>query len=66
MSTNFPSTSSDSLKVEVPRTLSGLVYLLDKMRDLGVPEIVFPSSGGTVYGNVPSGEAKEIDALSIH
>ena len=34
-----------------------------KMRDLGIPEIVFPSSGGTIYGNVESGIARETDML---
>ena len=43
--------------------MRGLDYLLRKMRDVGVCEIVFPSSGGTVYGNVDSGIARETDTL---
>ena len=64
LSSTFPSTSSDSLELEVSRTLSGLDYLLRKMREAGVKEIVYPSSGGTVYGNVSSGNVKETDPLS--
>lgn len=64
LSSTFPSTSSDSLELEISRSLSGLDYLLRKMRDLGIKEIVFPSSGGTVYGNVVEGFAKEDSKLS--
>ncbi len=63
LSSTFPSTSADSLELEINRTLKGLDYLLRKMRDMGVKEIVYPSSGGTVYGNIASGKAKETDAL---
>ena len=63
LSSTFPSTSTDSLELEISRTLKGLDYLLRKMRDMGVKEIVYPSSGGTIYGNVPFGKAKETDQL---
>lgn len=63
LSSTFPSTSTDSLELEISRTLKGLDYLLRKMRDEGIPEIVFPSSGGTIYGDVESGIAKEDDTL---
>lgn len=63
LSSTFPSTSTDSLELEISRTLKGLDYLLRKMRDVGNSEIVFPSSGGTVYGDVKSGIAKETDIL---
>lgn len=63
LSSTFPSTSSDSLELEISRTLRGLDYLIRKMRELGVPEVVFPSSGGTVYGNVENGFAHETDIL---
>lgn len=63
LSSTFPSTSSDSLELEISRTLKSLDYILRKMRELGIPEIVFPSSGGTVYGNVESGIAREADIL---
>lgn len=63
LSSTFPSTSVDSLELEISRTLKGLDYLLRKMRELGVPEVVYPSSGGTIYGNVESGLASEGDIL---
>ena len=34
------------------------------MRELGIPEVVYPSSGGTVYGNVEYGMAHETDILN--
>lgn len=63
LSSTFPSTSTDSLELEITRTLRGLDCLLRKMRELGVKEMVYPSSGGTLYGNVETGTAKETDAL---
>ena len=63
LSSTFPSTSMDSLEFEISRTLKGLDYLLRKMRDLGISDIVFPSSGGTIYGDVESGIARETDIL---
>lgn len=63
LSSTFPSTSSDSLDLEINRTLNGLDYLLRKMKELGIKEIVFPSSGGAIYGNVNIGAAKETDKL---
>lgn len=63
ISTTFPSTSKDSLELEITRTLYGLDYLLRKMRDMKVHEIVYPSSGGTVYGNLQDGVAKEESVL---
>ena len=64
LSSTFPSTSLDSLELEINRTLKGLDYLLRKMREMKVSEIVFPSSGGTVYGNIESGIACESDILN--
>lgn len=63
LSTTFPSTSTDSLELEIMRTLRGLDYLLRRMRAVGVTQMVFPSSGGTVYGNVSEGAVKESDPL---
>lgn len=63
LSSTFPSTSTDSLELEISRTLKGLDYMLRKMRDAGISDIVFPSSGGTVYGDVESGVARETDVL---
>lgn len=63
LSSTFPSTSSNSLELEISRTLKGLDYLLRKMKEREIPEIVFPSSGGTIYGNVDTGFVKEADLL---
>lgn len=63
LSSTFPSTSTDSLELEISRTLRGMDYLLRKMRDDGITEIVFPSSGGTIYGDMESGIAQENDEL---
>lgn len=63
LSSTFPSTSTDSLELEISRTLKGLDYLLRKMRDEGITDVVFPSSGGTIYGDVKTGAAKEDDIL---
>lgn len=64
LSTTFPSTSSDSLEIEISRTLSGLDYLLRTMRECGVMDVVYPSSGGTIYGNVSEGAISETDAIT--
>lgn len=63
LSTTFPSSSTDSLRLEISRTIEGLDYLLRSMREAGIKDIVFPSSGGTVYGNMESGAARETDLL---
>lgn len=63
LSSTFPSTSLHSLEFEISRTISGLDYLLRMMKELNVPEIVFPSSGGTIYGSVTTGGAKESDTI---
>lgn len=52
VSTTVPSTSKENMEVEVETNLLGSVRLLERMRFLGVSEIVYPSSGGTIYGNV--------------
>ena len=61
LSTTFPSSSSTSLELEINRSVKGLDYLLRTMNKANVKSIVFPSSGGTIYGNVKSGLAKETD-----
>lgn len=64
LSSTFPSTSTDSLELEISRTINGLDYLLRMMRNNNVFDIVFPSSGGTIYGDVESGIAHETDILN--
>lgn len=63
LSSTFPSSSIDSLELEIKRTVCGLDYLLRKMREKDVYSIVFPSSGGTIYGNIEYGKARETDEL---
>ncbi len=63
LSSTFPSTSIDSLELEITQTVRGLDYLLRKMKEAKVYDIIFPSSGGTVYGNIKTGKAKETDRL---
>ena len=63
LSSTFPSTSANSLEFEISRTIRGLDYLLRMMKEMNVPEIVFPSSGGTIYGSVFSGGVKETDKI---
>ena len=50
ISTTVPSTSKENLEVEVETNLLGTVRLLELMRNQNVSEIIYPSSGGTVYG----------------
>lgn len=64
LSTTFPSTSTNSLEMEIGYSLKGLDYLLRKMKDKGVKELVFPSSGGMIYGDISVGTAKEEDMVS--
>lgn len=63
LSSTFPSTSTDSLELEINSTLKGLDYLIRNMRRESVNELIFPSSGGTVYGNHLDGLSKETDIL---
>lgn len=48
--TTLPASPNANFTSEVDLTLRPLGILLDSMEDAGVPRIVFPSSGGTVYG----------------
>ncbi|MBR6071658.1 MAG: NAD-dependent epimerase/dehydratase family protein [Acholeplasmatales bacterium] len=52
LSTTFPSSNVNDLELEVSKTFFGLDYLLRNMIKKNVKEIVFPSSGGTIYGNI--------------
>ena len=51
LSTTFPNSSSKSLIQENDTTIKFLIYTLDTMVEHNVKKIVFPSSGGAVYGN---------------
>jgi UDP-glucose 4-epimerase len=45
-----PFTSLDQVDVEIRANVLPTVRLLDAMRELDVPLVIFPSSGGTLYG----------------
>jgi UDP-glucose 4-epimerase len=59
ISQTFPSMNHASLKYEIENSLHTLDYTLSVMRDMNVSGIVFPSSGGTIYGDVADGMANE-------
>lgn len=51
LSTSLPSSDASSIKKEVSDTILTLIMVLDSMVENGVTKIVFPSSGGAIYGN---------------
>lgn len=50
VSTTLPNTSVANTLADVQGNLLPTLRLLEQMRQLGISRIVFPSSGGTVYG----------------
>lgn len=50
ISTTLPNTSVDNTLADVQGNLLPTLRLLEQMRQLKISRIVFPSSGGTVYG----------------
>lgn len=50
ISTTLPNTSVDNTSADVCGNLLPTLRLLEQMRKQGISRIVFPSSGGTVYG----------------
>lgn len=50
ISTNVPSTSNANPHKDVSENLLPMIRLLDAMKSTNVLKIIFPSSGGTVYG----------------
>ncbi|WP_170426147.1 NAD-dependent epimerase/dehydratase family protein [Ruegeria arenilitoris] len=50
VSTTFPGTADLDPITDVQDNLIGTLSLLDAMVDLGIPRLLFLSSGGTVYG----------------
>lgn len=50
VSTTFPGTANLDPKADVRDNLVASIALMEAMRDLGTPRLVFLSSGGTVYG----------------
>lgn len=69
VSHSIPSSSHDNLNYELQNSLVALDNVLDIMVDLNVKKIVFPSSGGTIYGNVTdqnTTESTELNPLSSY
>lgn len=64
ISTTFPKSSAVSLSTEVGLTLKMLDYTLSMMLKCGITSMVFPSSGGTVYGDLQDGYADEEHPLN--
>jgi len=53
VSATVPATSVAEVELELRANLQPTVRLLEAMREAGTPLLVFPSSGGTVYGDDP-------------
>ena len=69
ISTTVPATANLDPLADIAGNLLPTVRLLQQMRDMGVPRLVFLSSGGTVYGNaksVPIPEEHERNPLSSY
>ena len=58
---SVPSTSPVSLQNELNTTLQALSLLLSQMIKNRVKHLIFPSSGGTIYGNLGNCAASERD-----
>lgn len=54
ISTTVPGTANQDPVADIQGNLIGTVRLLQKLRDAGVPKLLYLSSGGTVYGATPS------------
>ena len=63
ISTTVPSTSNQDPAFDIDSNLVNTVNLLELMKKLSVPRIVYLSSGGTVYGIPDSSPIKETHAL---
>lgn len=62
--TSVPQTSNEDPQADVQANLVASIGLLDACRDAGVRMVVFPSSGGTVYGNAPDPHAPDENSLT--
>jgi len=52
ISQSYPSMNHPSLQYEIEHSLRTLDITLSAMHDMNVSNIIFPSSGGTVYGEI--------------
>lgn len=59
ISTTNPATSNSDPLIDVDTNIRGSVQLLQACADAGVKKVIFPSSGGTVYGNVDNDSITE-------
>lgn len=64
ISTSMPNTKGHSLENEITITLKHLDYLLSAMVKNRVYKLVYPSSGGAIYGDKCDGIATETDTLA--
>jgi len=58
---SVPNTSPTNLQGEISMTFQATNLLLSAMVKSGTRTLIFPSSGGTIYGEVASGAASEDD-----
>jgi UDP-glucose 4-epimerase len=56
---SLPQTSNEDPLADCETNLAGGIALLEACRAAGVSQVVFPSSGGTVYGFTPDGVVTE-------
>jgi UDP-glucose 4-epimerase len=69
ISTTVPRSSNDDPRADVSANVVGTLRLLELCKAHGVRRVVFPSSGGTVYGiprATPVGEAHPTDPISSY
>jgi UDP-glucose 4-epimerase len=63
LSFTIPATTPGFLQVELQTTLQALENVLATMVEVGAHRVVFPSSGGTIYGDMGKRPARESDVL---
>lgn len=64
-----PATSAESPSADVEQNVLGSVRLFEAAAERGVGKVVYPSSGGTVYGvarRLPIGEDHPTEPISVH
>ena len=69
VSATVPQTSNENPRYDVEANLIGTLQLLEQMRSAHVKKIIFPSSGGTVYGipqEIPIKESHPTDPISSY
>jgi UDP-glucose 4-epimerase len=69
ISTTVPQTSNENPQDDIRTNVIGSLCILDEARKQGVKKIVFPSSGGTVYGipqEIPIKESHPTEPISSY